>query len=348
MVDFHGWSMPINYGSQINEHNSVRENCGIFDVSHMTILDFEGEDVEQFVRTLIANDVKKLSETYEGLYSAMLNDNGGVIDDLIAYKLENGYRLVVNCATRGEDLKWISEKAKNYSVQMEERDDLSMVAIQGPKSSEVLSNCPAPIVRELESKKKQQGVYGNDMFATKTGYTGENGFEVILPHALAVGLWRNAIKAGAQPIGLGARDTLRLEAGMNLYGFEMDDSISPFECNMAWTVDFSDEERKFYGKEALTRILKDDKQYELVGLMLEERAILRQGQKVYFDADKELEGLVTSGTYSPTLKKPIALARIPRISAKSCFTEMRGKEVFAKIGSPRFIREGKEIFKERI
>ena len=348
MVDFHGWSMPINYGSQINEHNCVRENCGIFDVSHMTILDFEGEDVEQFVRTLIANDVKKLSETYEGLYSAMLNDNGGVIDDLIAYKLENGYRLVVNCATRGEDLKWISEKAKNYSVQMEERDDLSMVAIQGPKSSEVLSNCPAPIVRELESKKKQQGVYGNDMFATKTGYTGENGFEVILPHALAVGLWRNAIKAGAQPIGLGARDTLRLEAGMNLYGFEMDDSISPFECNMAWTVDFSDEERKFYGKEALTGILKDDKQYELVGLMLEERAILRQGQKVYFDADKELEGVVTSGTYSPTLKKPIALARIPSISAKICFTEMRGKEVFAKIGSPRFIREGKEIFKERI
>ena len=348
MVDFHGWSMPINYGSQINEHNCVRENCGIFDVSHMTILDFEGEDVEQFVRTLIANDVKKLSETYEGLYSAMLNDNGGVIDDLIAYKLENGYRLVVNCATRGEDLKWISEKAKNYSVQMEERDDLSMVAIQGPKSSEVLSNCPAPIVRELESKKKQQGVYGNDMFATKTGYTGENGFEVILPHALAVGLWRNAIKAGAQPIGLGARDTLRLEAGMNLYGFEMDDSISPFECNMAWTVDFSDEERKFYGKEALTGILKDDKQYELVGLMLEERVILRQGQKVYFDADKELEGVVTSGTYSPTLKKPIALARIPSISAKSCFAEMRGKEVFAKIGTPRFIREGKEIFKERI
>ena len=256
MVDFHGWSMPINYGSQINEHNCVRENCGIFDVSHMTILDFEGEDVEQFVRTLIANDVKKLSETYEGLYSAMLNEDGGVIDDLIAYKLENGYRLVVNCATRGEDLKWISEKAKNYSVQMEERDDLSMVAIQGPKSAEVLSNCPAPIVRELESKKKQQGVYGNDMFATKTGYTGENGFEVILPHALAVGLWRNAIKAGAQPIGLGARDTLRLEAGMNLYGFEMDDSISPFECNMTWTVDFSDEERKFYGKEALGRILK--------------------------------------------------------------------------------------------
>ena len=348
MVDFHGWSMPINYGSQISEHVCVRENCGIFDVSHMTILDFKGKDAEKFIRKLISNDVRKLNELYEGLYSAMLNDDGGVIDDLIAYKLENGYRLVVNCATRGEDLKWIATKARNYSVEMEERDDLSMVAIQGPNSSEVLSNCPAPIVRALESKKKQQGVYGNDMFATKTGYTGEAGFEVILPHDLAVGLWRNAIKAGAKPIGLGARDTLRLEAGMNLYGFEMDDSISPFECNMTWTVDFTDEDRNFFGKEALLRMEKESKQYELVGLMLEERAILRQGQKVYFDEEKNMEGTVTSGTYSPTLKKPIALARVPKIAAKSCYAEMRGKEVFAKIGSPRFIKEGKEVFKERI
>ena len=278
----------------------------------------------------------------------MLNDDGGVIDDLIAYKLEDGYRLVVNCSTRGEDLKWISNKAKNYAVEMEERDDLSMVAIQGPKSSEVLSNCPAPIVRALESKKKQQGVYGNGMFATKTGYTGETGFEVILPHNHAIGLWRNAIKAGAKPIGLGARDTLRLEAGMNLYGFEMDDSISPFECNMKWTVDFSDEERNFYGKEALRKIQKENKQRELVGLMLEERVILRQGQKIYLDTERNIEGIVTSGTYSPTLKKPIALARVPKIDAKSCYAEMRGKEVFAKIGTPRFIKEGKEVFKERI
>lgn len=348
MVDFHGWSMPINYGSQINEHNSVRENCGIFDVSHMTILDFKGDDAEIFVRKLISNDIKKLTEPYAGLYSAMVNEQGGVIDDLIAYKMENGYRLVVNCATRGEDLKWIASKSLNFKVEMTERDDLSMIAVQGPRSLDVLSSCPAPIVRALESKKRQQGVYGNNMFATKTGYTGEIGFEVILPHEQAVNLWQNAIDAGAVPVGLGARDTLRLEAGMNLYGFEMDEFITPFECNMSWTVDFSDTDRDFYGKKALENILKEENYNELVGIMLDERTILRQGQKLWFNENKDLDGIVTSGTYSPTLKKPIALARIPKADLKSCFTEVRDKKVFAKIGSPKFIKEGKEIFKERL
>ena len=348
MVDFHGWSMPINYGSQINEHNSVRENCGIFDVSHMTILDFKGDDAETFVRKLISNDIKKLTEPYAGLYSAMVNEQGGVIDDLIAYKMENGYRLVVNCATRGEDLKWIASKSLNFKVEMTERDDLSMIAVQGPRSLDVLSSCPAPIVRALESKKRQQGVYDNNMFATKTGYTGEIGLEVILPHEQAVNLWQNAIDAGAVPVGLGARDTLRLEAGMNLYGFEMDEFITPFECNMSWTVDFSDTDRDFYGKKALENILKEENYNELVGIMLDERTILRQGQKLWFNENKDLDGIVTSGTYSPTLKKPIALARIPKADLKSCFTEVRDKKVFAKIGSPKFIKEGKEIFKERL
>ena len=346
MVDFHGWSMPINYGSQINEHNIVREDCGIFDVSHMTILDFQGNDVEIFVRKLISNDVRKLSETYEGLYSAMVNESGGVIDDLIAYKMDSGYRLVVNCATRGEDLKWISSKSKDYEVIMRERSDLSMVAIQGPRSLEVLKECPTP-VNLLDAKKRQQGVFGNGMFAAKTGYTGELGFEVILPHTKAIDLWKDALKAGAKPVGLGARDTLRLEAGMNLYGFEMDDSVTPFECNMSWTVDFSDKEREFFGREALLRKSKET-ETELVGLMLEERSILRQGQEVYFDKKRKTKGIVTSGSYSPTLGKPIALARVPKNIENSCFAEVRGKEVFAKIGTPKFIKEGKEIFKERI
>ena len=347
-VEFAGYQMPIQYSDGIvEEHKFTRNHSGIFDVSHMGQLFIQGsEDLVNDLEKIFPLDLKKLKLNHSK-YSFLMNSDAGIYDDLIITKIESGFLIILNAACKESDFEILSKLLNNkYEMVLDEKR--SLIAIQGPKSAEVLSNCPAPIVRELESKKKQQGVYGNDMFATKTGYTGENGFEVILPHALAVGLWRNAIKAGAQPIGLGARDTLRLEAGMNLYGFEMDDSISPFECNMAWTVDFSDEERKFYGKEALTGILKDDKQYELVGLMLEERAILRQGQKVYFDADKELEGVVTSGTYSPTLKKPIALARIPSISAKSCFTEMRGKEVFAKIGSPRFIREGKEIFKERI
>ena len=278
----------------------------------------------------------------------MVNEQGGVIDDLIAYKMENGYRLVENCATRGEDLKWISSKSLNFKVEMTERDDLSMIAVQGPRSLDDLSSCPAPIVRALESKKRQQGVYDNNMFATKTGYTGEIGFEVILPHEQAVNLWQNAIDAGAVPVGLGARDTLRLEAGMNLYGFEMDEFITPFECNMSWTVDFSDSDRDFYGKKALENILKEENYNELVGIMLDERTILRQGQKLWFNENKDLDGIVTSGTYSPTLKKPIALARIPKADLKSCFTEVRDKKVFAKIGSPKFIKEGKEIFKERL
>lgn len=348
MVDFHGWSMPINYGSQINEHISVREGCGMFDVSHMTILDFKGEDVEVFIRKLIANDIYKLTEDFEGLYSAMLNDQGGVIDDLIAYKMDFGYRLVVNCATRGEDLRWISRNSKDFKVEMQERDDLSMIAIQGPKSAEVLSQCPDPIFKALELKNRQQGVYGNDMFAAKTGYTGELGIEVLLPHEQAISLWQNAIEVGAKPVGLAARDTLRLEAGMNLYGFEMDDSITPFECNMSWTVDFSDEERNFYGKEALLKSRLEKDQLELVGIMLEERAILRQGEKLYLDEAKTLEGIITSGTYSPTLKKPIGLARIPKKDINNCFAEVRGKKIFAKIGNPKFIKEGKEIFKERL
>ncbi len=346
MVDFHGWSMPINYGSQIEEHHAVRKNCGIFDVSHMTILDFEGEDTELFIRKLIANDVRKLSEKYSGLYSAMLNDRGYVIDDLIAYRMDNGFRLVVNCATRGEDLRWISSKVRDYKVTMEEREDLSMVAIQGPGSVEVLKNFPAPI-DFLKDKKRQQGIFKDDIFAAKTGYTGELGFEVMLPNDRAIDLWKRAITEGARPIGLAARDTLRMEAGMNLYGFEMDETISPYECNMGWTVSLEDKERDFFGRESLMKLKESNDLKELVGIITDERAILRQGQKIHLEKENHARGVVTSGTYSPTLKKPIALARLPKSDSKYCFAEIRGKKVEAIIGSPKFIKEGKTIFKER-
>ena len=344
IVDFHGWDMPINYGSQISEHEAVRNNCGIFDVSHMTILDFEGLEVKKFLRYLLANDINKLKENCDGLYSAMLNDSGGVIDDLIAYKMPFGYRLVVNCATRGEDLKWITSHKNKFEVSMTERKDLCMLAIQGPKSIEVLSKCPAPLVRSLETKKRQQGVIEKEMFAAKTGYTGELGFEVILPNEQARFLWDNAVTAGAKPIGLAARDTLRLEAGMNLYGFEMDETISPLECNMEWTVSLKDEDRNFMGKEAFIKKKKKKNNHHLVGILLEERAIIRTGQKIFLDKDRSLNGIVTSGTYSPTLKKSIALARIPKSNKEVCFAEVRGKIIEAKIGKPSFIKQGKIIF----
>lgn len=343
MVDFNGWSMPINYGSQIAEHEYVRTGCGIFDVSHMTIIDFEGNEARNFLKILLANDVDKLINDCDGLYSAMLNESGGVIDDLIAYKMPFGYRLVVNCATRDVDLRWINGHSEKYDVLIKERPDLAMLAIQGPTSLNILEALSLPI-QSLKNKNKLQGVVEDNFFAAKTGYTGESGFEVILPNEKAELLWTEALAGGAKPIGLGARDTLRLEAGMNLYGFEMDEKISPLECNMEWTVSLNDENRDFIGKEAFLNKRSLGDSHRLVGIILEERAILRAGQEVFLDESKQLKGIVTSGTYSPSLKKPIALARMPSTDKEICFTEVRGKVLEAKIGRPRFIKEGNYIF----
>ena len=344
MVDFHGWSMPINYGSQLAEHEEVRSSCGIFDLSHMTVIDFRGSEARNLVRKLISNDVDALKEDYDGMYSAMLNENAGVIDDLIAYKMEFGYRLVVNCARREQDLKWISSISSGFDVEIDERIDLAMIAIQGPRSLDLLDELG---LSSLKTKKRFQGTYENEILAVKTGYTGEKGFEIIIPNEKSELIWEKTLNAGVSPIGLAARDTLRLEAGLNLYGFEMDDSISPLACNMAWTISWLDEDRDFIGKDALLKQIEDDNYHELVGIILDERIILRQGQKLYLDENKELEGVVTSGTYSPSLKKPIALARLPKKNKKTCFTEVRGKLIKAKIGSPRFVIEGKEVFEER-
>ena len=344
MVDFHGWSMPINYGSQISEHQEVRNGCGIFDVSHMAVVDFIGPDSKNFIRKLIANDIDNLKEDCDAMYSSMLNERAGIIDDLIAYKMEFGYRLVVNCVRREEDLKWIISRSNGLEVKIVEREDLAMIAIQGPESSKILNNLG---LDTLDVRKKHQGTYIDEVLAVKTGYTGEKGFEIILPNDQSEIFWEIALKAGVRPIGLAARDTLRIEAGMNLYGFEMDNSISPLECNMAWTVSWQDEERDFIGRDALLKKIEANNYHELVGIILNERTILRQGQKLYLDERKGLGGVVTSGTYSPTLKKPIALARLPRINKKICYAEARGKLIQARIGTPKFVNEGKEVFKEK-
>ena len=343
MVDFNCWSMPINYRSQLAEHAQVRNGTGIFDVSHMTIIDFEGPDSISFLKKLLSNDIGKLINDGDGLYSAMLNNSGGIIDDLIAYKMPFGYRLVVNCGTRDSDLKWINKYSKDFDVMVSERQDLAMLAIQGPNSFELLKDLSFPI-QALEEKKKLQGIVDGNIFAAKTGYTGENGFEIMLPNENAELFWTEALAGGAKPIGLGARDTLRLEAGMNLYGSEMNENISPLECNMEWTVSLEDEDRSFIGKEAFIEKKLSGKFDHLVGIILEERAILRSGQEIYFDQDKTEKGIVTSGTYSPSLKKPIALARVPVTNKKKCFTEIRGKVLEVKIGKPGFIKEGNYIF----
>ena len=345
MIDFHGWDMPINYGSQLSEHEQVRNSCGIFDVSHMTILDFEGKDVKEFLRKLLANDINSLNEDFDGLYSALLNESGGILDDLIAYKLESGYRLVFNCATRESDISWIVSQVGDMNVSFSERLDLSMIAMQGPDVFEVLSRCfSAETSNELKKKRPFQGLMENGTLVTTTGYTGEKGVEIMIDNEKANSLWQKAIQSGARPVGLAARDTLRLEAGMNLYGFEMDKMISPLECNMAWTVSLKDKERSFIGKEAFELKKKNGDHDLLKGLLFEDRCIVRSNQEIFFDEKKTKKGIVTSGTYSPTLKKSIALARIVHSDKEKCLAEVRGKIFTAAIGQPRFIKEGKVVF----
>ena len=345
MIDFHGWDMPINYGSQLSEHEQVRNSCGIFDVSHMTILDFEGKDVKEFLRKLLANDINALNEDFDGLYSALLNESGGILDDLIAYKLESGYRLVFNCATRESDISWVVSQVGDMNVSFSERLDLSMIAMQGPDVFEVLSRCfSAETSNELKKKRPFQGLMENGTLVTTTGYTGEKGVEIMIDNEKANSLWQKAIQSGARPVGLAARDTLRLEAGMNLYGFEMDKMISPLECNMAWTVSLKDKERSFIGKEAFELKKKNGDHHLLKGLLFEDRCIVRSDQEIFFDEKKTKKGIVTSGTYSPTLKKSIALARIVHSDKETCLAEVRGKIFTAAIGQPRFIKEGKVVF----
>ena len=345
MIDFHGWDMPINYGSQLSEHEQVRNSCGIFDVSHMTILDFEGKDVKEFLRKLLANDINSLNEDFDGLYSALLNESGGILDDLIAYKLESGYRLVFNCATRESDISWVVSQVGDMNVSFSERLDLSMIAMQGPDVFEVLSRCfSAETSNELKKKRPFQGLMENGTLVTTTGYTGEKGVEIMIDNEKANSLWQKAIQSGARPVGLAARDTLRLEAGMNLYGFEMDKMISPLECNMAWTVSLKDKERSFIGKEAFELKKKNGDHHLVKGLLFEDRCIVRSDQEIFFDEKKTKKGIVTSGTYSPTLKKSIALARIVHSDKETCLAEVRGKIFTAAIGQPRFIKEGKIVF----
>ena len=345
MVDFHGWDMPINYGSQLSEHEQVRSSCGIFDVSHMTILDFEGKDAKDFLRKLLANDISSLENDFDGLYSALLNESGGILDDLIAYKMKSGYRLVVNCATRESDISWIASQVGDMDVSFSERTDLSIIAIQGPDALEVLSRCfSTDTSNELMKKKPFEGLMEKGTLVTTTGYTGERGVEVMIDNKKANSLWQKAIESGASPVGLAARDTLRLEAGMNLYGFEMDEKISPLECNMAWTVSLKDKDRNFIGKEAFELKKKAGDHNLLKGLLFEDKCIVRSNQEIFFDEKKSQRGVVTSGTYSPTLKKSIALARIVPSDQGKCFAEVRGKIFTAAIGQPRFVKEGKIVF----
>ena len=336
--------MPINYGSQIEEHHFVRKSAGVFDVSHMTVVDVSGIDSRNYLQYLLSNDVGKLTNTGQALYSAMLNHDGFILDDLIVYRMSFGFRVVVNCATREKDLRWMIQNTDGFRVSVQEKPKLAILAVNGPESIQRFCEALGGIY-EKEAQKLQnfQGQELDKCFIARTGYTGEEGLEVILPEEDSLEFWDKFLKAGIKPVGLGARDTLRLEAGMNLYGQDMDETTSPLSANMNHTIAYLPAEREFIGKPALIahKALYDaGKAPELKGLVLESRGILRTGQTLITDQG---EGLVTSGGFSPTLKHSIALARIPN-NSKTCEVDLRGTPKSVRIVQPNFVRFGKKIF----
>ena len=346
MVDFGGWDMPLHYGSQVEEHHQVRRDAGMFDVSHMTVVDLEGARVRDFLRRLVANSVDKLAKPGKALYTCMLDAQGGVIDDLIVYFLHEGrFRLIVNAATRDKDLAWIEAQAKAYEVEVTERGELAMIAVQGPTARErvagLLDAAGAKAAGKLTRFAAVEATshQGWPLFVARTGYTGEDGYEIVVAEPHAVALWTALLDAGVKPAGLGARDTLRLEAGMNLYGQDMDESVSPYEAALGWTVALDAQAdgtpRAFTGRDVLERQHAAGAPRQMVGLVMDEKGVLRHGQRVLTDAG---EGEILSGTFSPTIGKAIAFARIPSGDAGNVRVDIRGREVPVRFP---FVREGK-------
>lgn len=341
MVDFHGWEMPIRYGSQIEEHQAVRQAAGMFDVSHMTVVDVKGEQAQAYLQYLLANDVAKLTQPGKALYSGMLNEQGGVIDDLIVYFFAtDDYRLVVNSATREKDLAWLNKVAGDFTVTLTERDDLAMIAVQGPKAKAIVGELLTPEQQTaIADMKYFNGVQAGDLFIATTGYTGEAGYEILLPNEQAADFWQQLLDKNVAPCGLGARDTLRLEAGMNLYGQDMDEQTSPLVANMGWTIAWQPESRDFIGRKALTEA-KANQTEKLVGLVMREKGVLRAGSKVRCEAG---EGVITSGTFSPSLGFSIAFARMPLNVGDTAEVEMRKKWVKVNVVKPSFVRNGQSV-----
>jgi len=342
LVDFGGWDMPLHYGSQVEEHHQVRRDCGVFDVSHMAVIDVTGPAAKDFLRYLLANDIERLQQPGKALYSSMLNAQGGVVDDVIVFLLADGYRLVGNAATRQTDLAWLRQHAAGHAVQVHERSELAMLAIQGPharrKLAELVDSARAAVLLELQPF---EAASHGDWFIARTGYTGEDGVEITLPASQAPALFNDLVGAGIAPIGLGARDTLRLEAGLNLYGQDIDERHSPLVSNLAWSIAWEPTGREFIGRQALEVENHRGPAHKLVGLVLEERGVLRAHQVVRI---AEIgEGEITSGSFSPTLSKSIALARVPAATGERAEVEIRGKWYPVRVVKPTFVRHGKTL-----
>jgi len=342
MVDFGGWDMPLNYGSQIEEHHHVRRDAGMFDVSHMTVVDLRGAGTRDFLRRLVANSVDKLKVPGKALYTCMLTLEGGIVDDLIVYFMaDDWFRLVVNAATREKDLAWIAAQASDFDVAVTERPELAMIAVQGPKARDIvaglLADADATKVGKLGrfAAADLAGTAYGDLFVARTGYTGEDGFEIVVGEAHAIALWNALHAAGVAPAGLGARDTLRLEAGLALYGQDMDETVSPFEAALGWTVAL-DADRAFNGR-ALLESQADGAPRQMIGLVMDDKGVLRHGQAV---ATANGAGEILSGTFSPTIGKAIAFARVPAGEPGEVTVDIRGRQVPVRVVKFPFVRNG--------
>ncbi|HLD17031.1 MAG TPA: glycine cleavage system aminomethyltransferase GcvT [Coxiellaceae bacterium] len=338
LVEFASWEMPIYYQSQLQEHHAVRQHAGMFDVSHMGIVDLHGEDVSNALRYMLANDVAKLKMDGQALYSCMLNEKGGVVDDLIVYRVTpTHYRIVWNAGTHEKDLAWFTQHTDRFRITSHVRNDLSIIAVQGPKSIAWVEKI---LSISLAGLKPFHFLQHPEFFIARTGYTGERGVEILMPHDRTVSFWKYALNEGITPCGLGARDTLRLEAGLNLYGQDMNEETHPYESNLGWTIDLKDPAREFIGKAAL-HPLKETFTQHLVGIVMKEKGVLRAHQALLSQGERI--GEITSGTFSPTLNYAIALARINRSHFEAVTVERRGDYLPVELVKPVFIRQGKSV-----
>ncbi len=343
IVDFAGWEMPIHYGSQIEEHHQVRRAAGMFDVSHMCVVDLSGAKTRDFLRYLMANDVAKLDgQPGKALYSCMLNPRGGVIDDLIIYHMSNvWYRVVVNAGTRDKDIAWMQRHAPSFDVEVEVRDDLAMIAVQGPTARDAVHKVLGDRAADVSALGRFAAAETGNLFVARTGYTGEDGYEIMVPAEDAEDMWHSLLDAGVVPCGLGARDTLRLEAGMNLYGQDMNEDTSPLTSGLGWTIGWEPRDRNFIGRDVIEAERSSGPAQQLVGLVLDDKGVLRSHQKVVLEGLGD--GETTSGSFSPTLGKAIALARVPVGDSADVGVEIRNKVLKAHIVKPPFVREGKAV-----
>lgn len=340
MVDFNGWDMPLHYGSQVEEHHHVRNECGVFDISHMSIFDIQGDQAQAFLQHLLSNDVALLSTIGRAQHSLLLNEQGGVIDDALVFRTDTGYRLVSNAITRERVQNWLEQHTQTFACTVIWRNDLCLFSIQGPLARErlasILSSTRANLIQKLQH---HEAAVDGDWLISCTGYTGEDGIEIMLPAQQAIDFINELVGAGIAPIGIGARDTLRLEAGFNLYGLDVDEQVSPLTANMDELICWQPESRDFIGRNALQAQLDNGICEKLVGLVLEERGVLRAGQPVRIN--NQISGVITSGSFSPTLGKAIALARVPMQTGDRGEVEIRRKWFPVRIVKPRFVRAGK-------